>query len=92
MICYSNGTDGDDDNDDGLAADAVAADVVCQEWRTLWIDEAFWHLLFATDLLLVMIVCRPTINHCRSVIHRHSHIFTRTHSHITHCRQEALDS
>ena len=43
------------------AIDAADNDAVnVQEWRTLWIDEAFWHFLFEVDLLLVMFVCRPT--------------------------------
>jgi len=44
--------DNDDDDDDG--------GVNMQEWRTLWVDEAFWHFLFEFDLLLIMFVCRPT--------------------------------
>ena len=44
----AGGGDNDDDAGD------------CQAWRTLWLDEAFWHVLFAVDIILIMIVCRPT--------------------------------
>ena len=74
-LCCSRGAD--DDDSDGI--DDVA-DAGYQEWRTLWIDEAFWHLLFAVDLLLVMIVCRPAINQCRSVIHQ-TQTVTHLHNH-----------
>jgi len=79
-LSVSNNNDDDiADDDDDNDADAAAGD--CQEWRTLWIDEAFWHALFAVDLLLIMFVCRPTIKHYRSVTPAHSqtHIHTQTH-------------
>jgi len=43
-----------------VAADADSDGADVQEWRTLWVDEAFWHFLFELDLLLVMFVCRPS--------------------------------
>jgi len=59
-----------------LDADTGAGD--CQEWRTLWTDEAFWHLLFAVDIVLVMIICRPTYKH-----DRYTYMYTGTpHRHI----------
>jgi len=61
--------------------------LLAQDWRTLWVDEAFWHLLFAVDLLLVMFVCRPTTQHYRSVTHdpalQVGHI--QLHTHIEVC-------
>lgn len=39
--------------------------IVLQNWRELWQDEAFWHLLFSTLLLVIMILWRPTINNMR---------------------------
>ena len=35
------------------------------EWKDLWIDEGFWHVLFSTLLLVIMILWRPTNNNQR---------------------------
>lgn len=35
------------------------------EWKKLWLDEAFWHLLFSAVLLMIMILWRPTNNNQR---------------------------
>ncbi|XP_067680156.1 transmembrane protein 87A-like [Haliotis asinina] len=35
------------------------------DWRELWVDEAFWHLLFSVLLLIIMILWRPTANNQR---------------------------
>ncbi|KAF2357993.1 Lung seven transmembrane receptor-like [Trinorchestia longiramus] len=36
-----------------------------QDWKTLWLDDAFWHLLFALLLLAIMVLWRPTNNNQR---------------------------
>lgn len=36
-----------------------------QDWKELWVDEAFWHLLFSVILLVIIILWRPTINNQR---------------------------
>ncbi|XP_004082823.2 transmembrane protein 87A [Oryzias latipes] len=37
--------------------------VDCQRgWRNLWIDDAFWRLLFSTILLVIMVLLRPSAN------------------------------
>lgn len=35
------------------------------DWKEIWVDEAFWHLLFSLILLIIMILWRPTINNQR---------------------------
>ncbi|EEB15081.1 ptm1, putative [Pediculus humanus corporis] len=35
------------------------------DWKNLWIDEAFWHILFSVLLLVIMILWRPTNNNQR---------------------------
>lgn len=35
------------------------------DWRDLWVDEAFWHLLFSTILLVIMVLWRPSQNNQR---------------------------
>lgn len=35
------------------------------EWKDLWQDEAFWHVLFSSLLLVIMILWRPTNNNQR---------------------------
>lgn len=35
------------------------------EWKDLWEDEAFWHILFSLLLLVIMILWRPTNNNQR---------------------------
>lgn len=32
------------------------------QWKTLWLDEAFWHVLFSAVLLVIMLLWRPTEN------------------------------
>ncbi|XP_018009867.1 transmembrane protein 87A isoform X2 [Hyalella azteca] len=36
-----------------------------KDWQTLWLNDAFWHLLFALLLLVIMILWRPTNNNQR---------------------------
>ncbi|XP_030575118.1 transmembrane protein 87A-like [Archocentrus centrarchus] len=37
--------------------------VDCQRgWRDLWVDDAFWRLLFSTILLVIMVLLRPSAN------------------------------
>ncbi|XP_076321877.1 transmembrane protein 87A isoform X2 [Tachypleus tridentatus] len=36
-----------------------------EDWKELWVDEAYWHLLFSVILLVIMILWRPTINNQR---------------------------
>uniref|UniRef100_A0AAY4C3H5 GOST seven transmembrane domain-containing protein n=1 Tax=Denticeps clupeoides TaxID=299321 RepID=A0AAY4C3H5_9TELE len=31
-------------------------------WRDLWVDDAFWRLLFSTILLVIMVLLRPSVN------------------------------
>ncbi|KAJ1519325.1 hypothetical protein ONE63_004624 [Megalurothrips usitatus] len=35
------------------------------QWKELWIDEAYWHILFSLILLVIMILWRPTNNNQR---------------------------
>lgn len=35
------------------------------DWRDLWVDEAFWHLLFSVILLVIMVLWRPSQNNQR---------------------------
>ncbi|KAK1160448.1 transmembrane protein 87A-like isoform X1 [Acipenser oxyrinchus oxyrinchus] len=40
--------------------------VECQSgWRDLWVDDAFWRLLFSTILLVIMVLLRPSANNQR---------------------------
>ncbi|XP_061700496.1 transmembrane protein 87A-like isoform X2 [Syngnathoides biaculeatus] len=40
--------------------------VDCQKsWRDLWVDDAFWRLLFSTILLVIMVLLRPSANNQR---------------------------
>ncbi|KAK6481149.1 transmembrane protein 87A-like isoform X1 [Huso huso] len=40
--------------------------VDCQSgWRDLWVDDAFWRLLFSTILLVIMVLLRPSANNQR---------------------------
>ncbi|KAG7511126.1 transmembrane protein 87A [Solea senegalensis] len=40
--------------------------VDCQTgWRDLWVDDAFWRLLFSTILLVIMVLLRPSVNNQR---------------------------
>lgn len=35
------------------------------DWKELWVDEAYWHILFSVILLVIMILWRPTNNNQR---------------------------
>lgn len=35
------------------------------EWKDLWVDEAFWHLLFSCLLCVIMVLWRPSQNNQR---------------------------
>ena len=35
------------------------------DWKEIWIDDAFWHFLFALILLAIMVLWRPTANNQR---------------------------
>lgn len=40
--------------------------VVClMVWKDLWLEEAYWHILFSALLLVIMILWRPTNNNQR---------------------------
>ena len=41
-----------------------------QDWQELWVDEAFWHLLFSVILIVIMILWRPSSNNQRYVWHQ----------------------
>ncbi|KAH9502796.1 Transmembrane protein 87A, partial [Bulinus truncatus] len=36
-----------------------------KDWKQLWVDDAFWHLLFSAILFVIMILWRPTANNQR---------------------------
>ncbi|TNN46084.1 Transmembrane protein 87A [Liparis tanakae] len=36
-----------------------------KDWRELWIDDAFWRLLFSIILLVIMFLWRPSANNQR---------------------------
>lgn len=38
---------------------------IAQAWKELWIDDAYWKLLFSVILLVIMILWRPTNNNQR---------------------------
>ena len=38
---------------------------LAQDWKQLWVDEAFWHMLFVVLLLIIMLLWRPTANNQR---------------------------
>jgi uncharacterized integral membrane protein len=38
-----------------------------KDWKELWVDEAFWHLLFSVILLVIMVLFRPSANNQRYV-------------------------
>lgn len=46
---------------------AVTVAVSPQGWRDLWVDDAFWRLLFSTILLVIMVLLRPSANSQRCV-------------------------
>ena len=35
------------------------------DWNQLWIDDAYWHVLFSAILLVIMVLWRPTNNNQR---------------------------
>ncbi|CAH1103958.1 unnamed protein product [Psylliodes chrysocephalus] len=35
------------------------------KWKDIWVDEAYWHILFSLLLLVIMILWRPTNNNQR---------------------------
>jgi len=35
------------------------------QWKDLWVDEAFWHLLFSVILCVIMVLWRPSKNNQR---------------------------
>ncbi|PZC80949.1 hypothetical protein B5X24_HaOG213718 [Helicoverpa armigera] len=35
------------------------------EWKEVWMDEAYWHMLFASVLTVIMVLWRPTNNNQR---------------------------
>ncbi|CAH2076956.1 unnamed protein product, partial [Iphiclides podalirius] len=35
------------------------------EWKEVWMDEAYWHMLFASVLAVIMLLWRPTNNNQR---------------------------
>ncbi|XP_046859215.1 transmembrane protein 87A-like isoform X2 [Xenia sp. Carnegie-2017] len=39
--------------------------VCIEDWKEVWIDDAFWHFLFALVLLAIMVLWRPTANNQR---------------------------
>ena len=39
--------------------------ILFTDWRDLWVDEAFWHLLFSILLLCIMILWTPSKNNQR---------------------------
>ncbi|KAL7636115.1 UNVERIFIED_CONTAM: hypothetical protein RMT77_013934 [Armadillidium vulgare] len=40
-------------------------DKCVSDWKQLWVNDAFWHVLFALILLVIMILWRPTNNNQR---------------------------
>lgn len=34
-------------------------------WKDMWLDDAYWHILFSALLLVIMILWRPTVNNQR---------------------------
>lgn len=50
-----------------LICSAVTVEVSPQGWRDLWVDDAFWRLLFSTILLVIMVLLRPSANSQRCV-------------------------
>ncbi|TRY80974.1 hypothetical protein TCAL_02964 [Tigriopus californicus] len=36
-----------------------------RDWRDLWVDDAFWHLLFSIILVMIMFLWRPSQNNQR---------------------------
>ena len=42
------------------------------QWRDLWVDDAFWHLLFSVILCVIMVLWRPSKNNQRYFSFKHS--------------------
>ncbi|KAG1658621.1 Transmembrane protein 87B [Nymphon striatum] len=38
---------------------------VLKDWKELWVDEAYWHLLFSVILIVIMVLWRPNNNNQR---------------------------
>ncbi|XP_074650900.1 transmembrane protein 87A-like [Tubulanus polymorphus] len=36
-----------------------------KDWKELWVDDAYWHLLFSVILFVIMVLWRPTNNNQR---------------------------
>ncbi|KAK7490240.1 hypothetical protein BaRGS_00018585, partial [Batillaria attramentaria] len=36
-----------------------------KDWKQLWVDEAFWHMLFIVLVFIIMLLWRPTANNQR---------------------------
>ncbi|XP_025104435.1 transmembrane protein 87A-like [Pomacea canaliculata] len=36
-----------------------------KDWKQMWVDEAFWHVLFVLLLFIIMLLWRPTANNQR---------------------------
>lgn len=36
-----------------------------KDWKELWVDDAFWHVLFSIILVVIMVLWRPTNNNQR---------------------------
>ena len=45
--------------------DLLSLYILTQDWKEIWIDDAFWHFLFALVLLAIMVLWRPTANNQR---------------------------
>ncbi|KAF9798470.1 hypothetical protein SFRURICE_012498 [Spodoptera frugiperda] len=43
----------------------IRGDIIRREWKEVWMDEAYWHMLFASVLTVIMILWRPTNNNQR---------------------------
>jgi len=39
--------------------------IFLQDWKEIWVDEAFWHMLFSIILLVIIILFRPSNNNQR---------------------------
>uniref|UniRef100_A0A1I7YBS3 Histone_H2A_C domain-containing protein n=1 Tax=Steinernema glaseri TaxID=37863 RepID=A0A1I7YBS3_9BILA len=35
------------------------------DWKEMWVDTAFWHVLFCTILVVIMFLWRPSVNNVR---------------------------
>ena len=38
------------------------------DWKELYVDDAYWHVLFSAVLLVIMVLWRPTNNNQRLII------------------------